>query len=371
MNATLDLTPPAGRRRGAWQPSCYYRPGVLLAFGSILVAGFWFLSRYPQLLGKSEHLGDLVPSMAYGSAIFIVDPAAPAWQRILATMGNWLNGMKIGMGFGVLLGAWIHTVLNFYPLKLGSNMYLNSIKGALIGVPAGVCANCSVPVACGVTRGAGRVEAALGFLFSSPNFNPVVVAMTFAAFPLAMALTKYGVLLLIILGAVPLLVRWAERSAKPPAPDSAAQAACAVDLARPCSQSFGQVLRQLGPLYLRHLWNLIRPTLLIMLGASLASSILLILVPWSELLSDQSPATVALVSLLATAMPVPIALDVMFASNLQSQGVPAGYVAMFAMNLGTYSVIPTIYLWREVSKRLAAALFFLFWVIGFLVGVIF
>ena len=35
-------------------------------------------------------------------------------------------------------------------------------KGALVGVPGGVCANCAVPVACGVTRGHGRVEVALG-----------------------------------------------------------------------------------------------------------------------------------------------------------------------------------------------------------------
>ena len=53
MNATFDLAPP--RRRGAaWQPSCYYRPGVLLAFGSILVAGFWFDANKDGLLDAKE-----------------------------------------------------------------------------------------------------------------------------------------------------------------------------------------------------------------------------------------------------------------------------------------------------------------------------
>src|SRR6266850_1946452 len=70
---------------------------------------------------------------------------------------------------------------------------------ALVSVPMGVCANCAVPTACGVTRGHGRVEVALGFLFSSPNFNPVVVMMTFMALPLTMSITKYAILLFVIL----------------------------------------------------------------------------------------------------------------------------------------------------------------------------
>ena len=68
----------------------------------------------------------------------------------------------------------------------------------------GVCANCAVPTACGVTRGHGRIEVALGFLFSSPNFNPVVVMMTFMALPLTMSLTKYALLLLDMLFAMTL-----------------------------------------------------------------------------------------------------------------------------------------------------------------------
>ncbi len=46
------------------------------------------------------------------------------------------------------------------------------------------------------------------------------------------------------------------------------------------------------------------------------------------------------------------------------QGVPAGYVMMFAMTLGVYSIIPSIYLWREVSKRLALSLFVFFMLLG-------
>jgi hypothetical protein len=70
-------------------------------------------------------------------------------------------------------------------------------------------------------------------------------------------------------------------------------------------------------------------------------------------------------------MPVPIALDVMFAAQLHQQGVAGGYVMLFAMTLGPYSIIPSIYLWREVSKPLAAVLFVFFVGLGWLVGLIF
>ena len=75
-------------------------------------------------------------------------------------------------------------------------------------------------------------------------------------------------------------------------------------------------------------------------------------------------------SLISTFMPVPIALDVMFAAQLHQEGVPTGYVMVFAMTLGTYSIIPSIYLWREVSKRLSVILFVFFMVVGWVLGLL-
>jgi hypothetical protein len=116
---------------------------------------------------------------------------------------------------------------------------------------------------------------------------------------------------------------------------------------------------------------LLKPTITIMLLASIVSALLLTLLPWNSLLSDVTPLKLAFVSLLSVFMPVPIALDVMFAAQLQQQGVSAGYVMLFAMTLGTYSIIPTIYLWREVSKRLAVVLFVFVVLLGWVLGLLF
>src|SRR5262249_51380044 len=159
-------------------------------------------------------------------------------------------------------------------------LYLNSLKGALVGVPAGVCANCAVPTACGGTRGHGRGEGALGFLFSSPNFNPVVVMMTFMAPPLAMSLTKYALKLLVILVIVPGLISRLER-AKPLSVLTVGDEgnACALPLAAlDCTETFGAVLKEVGRDYAKNAWMLLKPTVTIMLLASLAAAALLTLI---------------------------------------------------------------------------------------------
>jgi hypothetical protein len=110
---------------------------------------------------------------------------------------------------------------------------------------------------------------------------------------------------------------------------------------------------------------LLKPTFTIMMLASVLAALALTLVPWGNLLTHVTVARAAVVSLFAVFMPVPIALDVMYAAQLQNGGVASGYVMLFLMTLGTYSIIPTIYLWREVSRRLAVILFAFFWLLGF------
>ena len=338
----------------------------------ILIALFWFTSRYPQLLHKAHVIGKVLPSMAWGSEVVHVSMSAPLWKRVLFGAINWLDGMKIGMSFGVLLGALLHTILKYHPLKIGNNLTLNSLKGALIGVPMGVCANCAVPTACGVTRGNGRVEVALGFLFSSPNFNPVVIMMTFSALPLGMAVTKYVLLLGVILFIVPGLVKLLERKKPMKILTSFdAEDSCAIPMSQRCDEPFLKVFSSLMKEFGSNVWMLLKPTIKIMLIGSVVASAMLVLLPWQSMLAHPNPLTMLFVSVLAVFMPTPIALDVMFAAQLHHQGVSNGYVMMFLMTLGTFSIIPSIYLWKEVSKPLAAILFGIFVIIGFVTGLVF
>src|SRR5262249_19992601 len=138
-----------------------------------------------------------------------------------------------------------------------------------------------------------------------------------------------------------------------------------------CQERFITVFGELAKDFGKHVWMLLKPTLTLMLLASVVSATLLVVIPWDSLLAEVTPLRLGVASLISTFMPVPIALDVMFAAQLHQQGVPAGYVMMFAMTLGVYSIIPSIYLWREVSKRLAVLLFVFFMVLGSVLGLVF
>jgi uncharacterized membrane protein YraQ (UPF0718 family) len=311
-------------------------------------------------------------SMAYDTQIFSSGSKQLWLQSLYSSMSSWLVAMAIGMSFGITFGALLHTVLRYYPLKPSKNVYWNTLQGALLGAPMGVCANCSVPMACGITRGNGKIETALGYLFSSPNFNPVVVTMTFLALPLRFGIVKYIIMSLVILLVVPLFVTFLEKRnsiqtylSKSELPEIPR----ATDLE--CRESFMMVLAEVGTFYLKQVWMIAKPTLTIMLIASAIAAVLLNLVPWDYLLSQVTLWRAMIVSLIAVMMPVPIALDVMFAAQLHGQHVPNGFVMLFLMTLGTYSIIPSIYLWREVSKLLSVSLFLFFWVVGTLCALTF
>ena len=116
---------------------------------------------------------------------------------------------------------------------------------------------------------------------------------------------------------------------------------------------------------------LVKPTIALMLIASFVSSALLVFVPWDRLLGSVNLLYLAMAAVLSVFMPIPIALDVMFAGQLYRQGVNPGYVMLFLATLGTYSIIPTVYLWREVSRALAVYLFAFFVAAGIIMGLLF
>jgi uncharacterized membrane protein YraQ (UPF0718 family) len=148
-------------------------------------------------------------------------------------------------------------------------------------------------------------------------------------------------------------------------------ACCILPMDKDCREPFTTVLRELAREFGRNVWMLLKPTLVIMLIASLVASALLVLVPWTDVLAQITPFRLLLMAFLGVLMPVPIALDVMFAALLLQQGVPSGYVMLFAMTLGVYSIIPSIYLWREVSRPLSVILFVFFVLVGWVTGMIF
>lgn len=347
-------------QREQWR--CYIRLFFLIIFAAIILGLFWFGSRYPQLFEKAAHINTLTPHSFINSMELI--PMAEQqsfWSRVFASFINWLWSMKIGMTFGLFMGALLHTLFESYPLRLTGNIYLNTLKGIAIGAPAGVCVNCAVPVACGITRSKNKIETALGFMFSSPTLNFLVVSMVFASLPVTFGLIHYSLIAVVLLVVVPLLV-WLYRKQQSPAAETEA---CAIDLRdlfckETILESFSGVLKTYG----KNLVNLIKFAVPMMLVAAIISSLAVELIPFQAIFSHVSFIGLALTALVTVLLPVPIALEVIVAHHLFVNHVPAPYVMLFLFTLGTYSMLPMIYLWKEVSKTLALSLYFIFVVMG-------
>ena len=342
---------------------CYIRLFFLIIFAVIILGVFWFGSRYPQLIEKAAHINTSTPlSFIYSSELISMATQHGFWLRVFASFINWIWSMRIGMTFGLVMGALLHTLFEFYPPMLTGNIYLNTLKGIMLGAPAGVCVNCAVPVACGITRSKNKIETALGFMFSSPTLNFLVVSMVFASLPWAFGLIHYSLISVMLLGIVPLLV-WLYKRQQPSTLEETGT--CAIDLRDSfCKETILEGLTAVLKTYGKNFISLIKFAIPMMLVVAVISSFAVELIPFQTIFSHVSFVGLFLTALVTVLLPVPIALEVIVARHLYVNHVPAPYVMLFLFTLGTYSMLPMIYLWKEVSKTLALSLYIIFVVMG-------
>ena len=369
MNAFSEAAPTPMDRRpiliGGKDIRCYYPLFVMLAMAAFMLSIFWFGSRYPQLFLKAADMGHhQLVSYIYNSEILKASVHADLLERWWVSFVNWLWSMRIGMSFGLAMGALLHTLFEFYPPKLGGNIYMNTLKGIVMGAPAAVCVNCAVPVACGITRGKANVEAALGFMFSSPTLNFVVVSMVLAGLPWYYGAVQYSLLALVLFVMVPLLVHLNNRTANQSTGADTAPVTCSIPLHKECEESLWDSAKHVAFEFSKNLFKLIKTAVPLMLIAALASSLAMELVPFKTIFAEVTPLALVGTALITVLLPIPIALDVMTAQQLHAQQVPAPYVMLFLFTLGTYSFLPMSYLWTEVSKRLAVMLYGMFVLLG-------
>lgn len=365
--AFSQSAPPIGKRpiliRGK-DIRCYYPLFIMLAIAALILGVFWFGSRYPQLFLKMEDMGhhELL-SFIWNAQLLKASVNAGFIERWWVSFVNWIWSMRIGMSFGLALGTLLHTLFEFYPPKIGGNIYLNTLKGVILGAPAAVCVNCAVPVACGLTRGKANIESALGFMFSSPTLNFIVVSMVFAGLPWYYGAIQYSLIALVLFVFVPLLVYWQNRN-NSDADNTPTTSTCAIPLYKECEETFLQSAKHVIREYGKNLWKLLKTAVPFMLIAALLSSLAMELLPLKSIFAEVNPLMLAGTALITVLLPIPIALDVMTAQQLYAQHVPPPYVMLFLFTLGTYSFLPMSYLWTEVSKKLAIMLYAMFVLLG-------
>jgi uncharacterized membrane protein YraQ (UPF0718 family) len=317
---------------------------------------FWTDSRYPALLKKlnSGKAVKVTAALTFDAKL-PVSPDMPLATRVGRTTLNWMWANRIGMTFGVCFGAAALTLLPLFSRRRFSTAAGNTLMGAALGTPLGVCANCVAPIGQGLINAGASRYTALATMISSPLLNVVVLAMAFTLFPLPIALTRLAIPL-VLLALVPLI--------------AGRQTNC-IELALPPEDNAGWPHDISATLlsFLKNLARLAAITLPLMLVAALLGSLVAELLPAHSIPATASLLGIIVLALIGTFLPVPMAFDVAAAFVLMSRGVPLPYVVTLLCTLGAFSIYPMLIVGRSLSWRTATAMFVAVAGLGIVAGV--
>lgn len=331
--------------------------GVCLLLSIALV--FWGDQRYPALL-KKLHAGTAIKVSGALSfdALLPPRPQAPLPERVGRTAVNWLWTNRFGMYFAIPFGAAAMTVLagSAGPKRFGSAA-ANVVCGAVAGTPMGVCTNCATPIGQSLLLGGASSRLTVAAMISSPSFNPVVVAMAFVLFPLPLALLR-----LAVPAALLLLVPWLVPENQPKLHT--------FNIGLHPTPSVGKRLSTWLAGYLRNVLRVSMATLPWMLLAAVLGALIAELVPAYGTHLHAGYLALALVAVVGTLLPVPMALDVALAYVLYRAGVPAALAAVLLCTLGPVSVYSLGALGKLLGRRVALRLASATAVLGFVSGVL-
>jgi uncharacterized membrane protein YraQ (UPF0718 family) len=344
----------ASAATGAWRSR-------LLAILLMAVIGtiFWVDSRYPALL-KRYHAGTTISAkgaLTFGQ-VAQVDRSMPLRVRVWRTTLNWLDANRIGMTFSFLFGPAALTFLAMLPRWRTKSRYLNSLLGAVAGVPMAVCTNCVAPIARGMYAAGMSRESVLAAMFASPALNVVVLAMSFALFPAKVAILKLATVLFLILVFAPLVSKKEE----------AAGYVCPIQI--PVVESWGQAAKTVVTAFLKSFWYVFRVAFPLMILGAILGAIVIEALPQQALVAQVTIGGIVLVSLISAFLPVPMAFDVAIAYIAFSHGAPLPYVVAVLCTLGIISVFSLSVVGKTISWRLAAATYATVAALGIIAGII-
>jgi uncharacterized membrane protein YraQ (UPF0718 family) len=327
--------------------SATWRGRTLAIILMFAIAGiFWFDSRYPALL-KRYHAGTQIKAageLTFGQP-YSVDRTMPLSTRVWRTTLNWLDANRVGMTFSFLFGPAALTFLATLRRRRTNSRYLNALFGAAAGVPLAVCTNCVAPIARGLLASGMSNESVLATMFASPALNVVVLAMTFALFPVPVALLKLATVLFLIFVFAPAVAsrRQSEVAAIP----------CPIEVLT--SETWPQAFLGVARSYAKSFWYVFRVAFPLMLLAALLGALLVELLPAQALLAPVTLGGILLVALVSAFLPVPMAFDVAIAYIALTRGVPLPYVVTILCTLGIVSVYSLSIVGKSISWKVAAA----------------
>jgi hypothetical protein len=353
QNTALSLGM-ANANVGAWRSRTL---AILLM--AVIGTIFWVDSRYPALM-KRYHAGVGVTAkgaLTFGS-VYQVDRSMPLQVRVWRTTVNWLDANRIGMTFSFLFGPAALTFLAMVPRRRTGSKYLNTLFGAVAGIPMAVCTNCVAPIARGFYAAGMSRESVLAAMFASPALNVVVLAMSFALFPAKVALLKLATVLFLIVVFAPAVASREKQKGY----------VCPIEI--PVAENWWQAAVSVARSFAKSFWYVFRVAFPLMILGALLGATVIELLPAHALVAQVSILGIVLVALVSAFLPVPMAFDVAIAYIALSHGAPLPYVVTILCTLGIISVFSLSIIGKTISWRLAVTTYAVVAALGIVAGVI-
>ncbi len=353
--STFDLQP-------SLAAASTWRSRTLAVILMVAIAGiFWVDSRYPALM-KRYHAGAQIKAsgaLTFGT-VYAVDRSMPLSTRVWRTSINWLDANRIGMTFSFLFGPAALTFLSTLRRRRTNSRFLNTLFGAAAGAPLAVCTNCVAPIARGLYASGMSTESVLAAMFASPALNVVVIAMTFALFPVSIALLKLITVLFLIFVFAPAA---ASRQGS-----NAPTLICPIEIsvAETWSQAFISTIRS----FFKSFWYVFRVAFPLMILAAVLGAFVIELLPAQALIAQATIGGILLVALVSAFLPVPMAFDVAIAYIAMTKGVPLPYVVTILCTLGIVSVFSLSVVGKTISWTIAAAAYATVAALGAVAGIL-
>ena len=339
-----------------------WRSKSLAIFLMVVTGGiFWVDSRYPALM-KRYSAGQKISAkgaLTFGT-VYAVDRTMPLTTRVYRTTVNWLDANRIGMTFSFLFGPAALTFLAMVRTRRTKSRYLNVLLGAVAGTPMAVCTNCVAPIARGLYASGMSTESVLSAMFASPALNVVVLAMTFALFPMPVAILKIATVAFLIFVFAPMMASKENQAAE--------RYVCPVEI--PVSETWGQAILGVLKSYVKGFWYVSRVAFPLMILAAVLGALAVELLPQNALAAQVTVGGIVVVALVSAFLPVPMAFDVAIAYILYSHGAPLPYVVTILCTLGIISVFSASVIGKTISWRVAAAAYGTVAALGLVAGLI-
>ncbi len=342
---------------------------LAVALMALIALFFWTQSRFPALDTKAQ-MGQRTSISAIAFDVILpVSQEQPYIERVSKSAINWGYTNWKGMTFGLIFAAAFFTLLRLLPQLPPSRFHIiNSLKGMIIGVPLGVCANCSTPIAHGMVKAGTRIETALATLTSSPTLNIFVLTMTFSLLPFHLAVIKLIGVFVFVLLIIPFLVnRFTTQSIdshikadnlQKKIPNHPLSNDDNIEECELPSTSWIQAITFVSTKFAHNLWSIVKATLPLMILAGLLGAIVIESISFTSIAELQnSLLALIIVSIIGAFLPVPIAFDIIIVTSLLAAGFPVGLSMALLFSLGVFSIYPAMVIAKNVSAKLSLAMF--------------